>query len=474
MSKIARKDVERLIELVGGPDNIASVSHCLTRLRFVLNDTDKADTKQLEALRMVKGCFTNAGQFQVVIGTEVDEVYKVLIELSGKSEASKDESKNAARQNMNIVERGISHLAEIFVPLLPAIITGGLILGFRNVIGDIKMFDGQTLTEISQFWATVHSFLWLIGEAIFFFLPVGVCWSTVKKLGGTPILGITLGVTLVSPQLMNAYLIGKQAPEVWDFGLFVIEKVGYQAQVIPAMLAGMALAFIETHLKRIIPSYLYLVVVPFVSLIASVILAHSIIGPFGRMLGDGVAFAAKAAMTGDFAMIGSTIFGFLYAPLVITGIHHTTNAVDLQLMQELGGTPIWPLIALSNIAQASAVVGIIIISKKQDEREISVPAAISAYLGVTEPAMYGINLKYKFPMLSAMIGSACAAAICGSAGVMANGIGVGGLPGILSIQPQFWGIFALAMLVAMVVPAALTLILYKRAQAKGKLEAANA
>ncbi|TOB59330.1 PTS trehalose transporter subunit IIBC [Vibrio parahaemolyticus] len=474
MSKIARKDVERLIELVGGPDNIASVSHCLTRLRFVLNDTDKADTKQLEALRMVKGCFTNAGQFQVVIGTEVDEVYKVLIELSGKSEASKDESKNAARQNMNIVERGISHLAEIFVPLLPAIITGGLILGFRNVIGDIKMFDGQTLTEISQFWATVHSFLWLIGEAIFFFLPVGVCWSTVKKLGGTPILGITLGVTLVSPQLMNAYLIGKQAPEVWDFGLFVIEKVGYQAQVIPAMLAGMALAFIETHLKRIIPSYLYLVVVPFVSLIASVILAHSIIGPFGRMLADGVAFAAKAAMTGDFAMIGSTIFGFLYAPLVITGIHHTTNAVDLQLMQELGGTPIWPLIALSNIAQASAVVGIIIISKKQDEREISVPAAISAYLGVTEPAMYGINLKYKFPMLSAMIGSACAAAICGSAGVMANGIGVGGLPGILSIQPQFWGIFALAMLVAMVVPAALTLILYKRAQAKGELEAANA
>ncbi|PWF70161.1 PTS trehalose transporter subunit IIBC [Vibrio sp. T9] len=474
MSKIARKDVERLIELVGGPDNIASVSHCLTRLRFVLNDTDKADTKQLEALRMVKGCFTNAGQFQVVIGTEVDEVYKVLIELSGKSEASKDESKNAARQNMNIVERGISHLAEIFVPLLPAIITGGLILGFRNVIGDIKIFDGQTLTEISQFWATVHSFLWLIGEAIFFFLPVGVCWSTVKKLGGTPILGITLGVTLVSPQLMNAYLIGKQVPEVWDFGLFAIEKVGYQAQVIPAMLAGIALAFIETRLKRIIPSYLYLVVVPFVSIIVSVILAHSIIGPFGRMLGDGVAFAAKAAMTGDFAMIGSTIFGFLYAPLVITGIHHTTNAVDLQLMQELGGTPIWPLIALSNIAQASAVVGIIIISKKQDEREISVPAAISAYLGVTEPAMYGINLKYKFPMLSAMIGSACAAAICGSAGVMANGIGVGGLPGILSIQPQFWGIFALAMLVAMVVPAALTLILYKRAQAKGELEAANA
>ncbi|RSD31870.1 PTS trehalose transporter subunit IIBC [Vibrio pectenicida] len=470
MSKISRQEVEHLIENVGGRDNIASVSHCLTRLRFVLNDTSKADTKALEALPLVKGCFTNAGQFQVVVGTNVDEVYKVLTELSGQSSASKDEAKLAARQNMNILERGISHLAEIFVPLLPAIITGGLILGFRNVIGDIKMFDGQSLTQISQFWATVHSFLWLIGEAIFFFLPVGVCWSTVKKLGGTPILGITLGVTLVSPQLMNAYLIGQQVPEIWDFGWFTIEKVGYQAQVIPAMLAGVALAFIDTNLKRIVPSYLYLVVVPFVSIIVSVVLAHSLIGPFGRILGDGVAFAAKAAMTGDFAIIGSTIFGFLYAPLVITGIHHTTNAVDLQLMQDLGGTPIWPLIALSNIAQASAVVGIIIISKKHGERDISVPAAISAYLGVTEPAMYGINLKYKFPMLSAMIGSAIAAAICGSAGVMANGIGVGGLPGILSIQPQFWGIYSAAILVAIIVPTALTLFFYKRAQIKGELE----
>ncbi|WP_246752620.1 PTS trehalose transporter subunit IIBC, partial [Vibrio cholerae] len=319
------------------------------------------------------------------------------------------------------------------------------------------------------FWASVHAFLWLIGEAIFFFLPVGVCWSTVKKLGGTPILGITLGVTLVSPQLMNAYLIGKEVPEVWDFGLFAIEKVGYQAQVIPAILAGVALAFIENNLRRVVPSYLYLVVVPFVSIIVSVVLAHAFIGPFGRVIGDGVAFAAKAAMTGDFAVIGSTLFGFMYAPLVITGIHHTTNAVDLQLMQELGGTPIWPLIALSNIAQASAVVGIIIISKKQGERDISVPAAISAYLGVTEPAMYGINLKYKFPMLSAMIGSALAAAVCGSAGVMANGIGVGGLPGILSIQPQFWSIYLVAMLIAILVPAALTLLMYKRAQSSGKL-----
>jgi len=470
MSKIKEQDIKSLIKFIGGESNIASVSHCLTRLRFVLNDNDLADVKKIEGISMVKGCFTSAGQFQVVIGTEVDDVYKLLNKLTGQSGDSKDQSKVAARQNMSFLERGISHMAEIFVPLLPAIITGGLILGFRNIIGDIRMFEGQTLVEISSFWAAVHSFLWIIGEAIFHFLPVAVCWATVKKLGGTPVLGIVLGITLVSPQLMNAYNIGSQVPDVWDFGFFVIEKVGYQAQVIPAIFAGIVLAFIEVNLKRIIPAYLYLVVVPFISLLVAVILAHSIIGPIGREIGNYVGYAAKMAMTGDFAVLGSMIFAFFYAPLVITGIHHTTNAVDLQLMQDMGGTPIWPLIALSNIAQASAVVGIIWISKKKNEREISVPAAISAFLGVTEPAMYGINIKYKFPMLSAMVGAAVAAAICGSAGVMANGIGVGGLPGILSIQPQFWMTFSIAMLAAIVVPIILTVVLYKRAEKNHTLD----
>ncbi|MDD2842033.1 MAG: PTS trehalose transporter subunit IIBC [Tolumonas sp.] len=477
MSKSFSQDVTRLISLVGGKDNIATVSHCLTRLRFVLKNTAQADIKAIETIPSVKGCFTNAGQFQVVIGTEVDEFYKLLIAQTGVDGASKEAAKVAARQNMSVLERSISHLAEIFVPLLPAIITGGLILGFRNVIGDIKMFDGKSLTEISQFWATVHSFLWLIGEAIFHFLPVGVCWATVRKLGGSEILGIVLGITLVSPQLMNAYLIGQQAPEAWNFGLFAIQKVGYQAQVIPAILAGVLLAYIETRLKQIVPAYLYLVVVPFVSLILAVILAHSLIGPFGRWIGDGVAFAAKSVMTGSFAPIGASLFGFLYAPLVITGVHHTTNAVDLQLVQSMGGTPIWPLIALSNIAQASAVMGIILISRKANEREISVPAAISAYLGVTEPAMYGINLRYKFPMLCAMVGSALAGLVCGYSGVLANGIGVGGLPGILSIQPQFWGIYSVAMLIAIAVPMLLTIAVYKhkfRNQSPAEISATEA
>ena len=467
MSKVKQQDIDRLIVLVGGRENIATVSHCITRLRFVLNDPNKAKPKEIEELPMVKGCFTNAGQFQVVIGTDVDDYYQALIASTGVNEADNEQAKVAARQNMTWTERTISHFAEIFFPLLPALISGGLILSFRNVIGDIPMSGGQTLGQMHPAWKTVYDFLWLLGEAIFMFLPVAICWSTVKKMGGTPVLGIVLGVTLVSPQLMNSYLLGQQTPEVWNFGWFVIQKVGYQAQVIPSILAGMALGWIETRLKKIVPDYLYLVAVPVVSLLLAVFLAHALIG---RMIGDGVAWAVKSVMTGSFAPVGAALFGFLYAPLVITGVHQTTLAIDMQMIQSMGGTPVWPLIALSNIAQASAVLGIIIIiSRKANEREISVPAAISAYLGVTEPAMYGINLKYRFPMLCAMIGSAIAGLICGLDGVMANGIGVGGLPGILSIKPQFWLIYSLAILVAIVIPLVLTIMVYKRKAARGEL-----
>jgi len=213
----------------------------------------------------------------------------------------------------------------------------------------------KTLVQMYPSMEGLYSFLWLIGEAIFFYLPVGICWSTVRKLGGTPILGIVLGITLVSPQLMNAYELGSKIPEVWNFGLFSIEKVGYQAQVIPALLAGIALAYIERFMKRIVPDYLYLVIVPVVSLIIAVFLAHALIGPFGRMIGDGVAFVVRSLMTGSFAPVGAALFGFLYAPLVITGVHQTTLAVDLQMVQSMGGTPVWPLIALSNKVRISKI-----------------------------------------------------------------------------------------------------------------------
>ncbi|OOF38954.1 PTS trehalose transporter subunit IIBC [Rodentibacter mrazii] len=467
--KIDPQNVDKLIVAIGGRENIATVTHCITRLRFVLNDESKVDTKAIEALPMVKANFSTGGQYQVVIGQEVGDYYKILLEKTGLASVDKEQVKAAARQNQKWYESLISHMADIFIPLLPALISGGLILCFRNVIGDIAMFDGKTLTQISPFWNSMHSFLWLIGEAIFHFLPVGICWSIARKMGTSPILGIVLGITLVSSQLMNSYALGSQLPEAWNFGWFSIEKVGYQAQVIPAIMAGLTLSYIERFMTKIVPDFLNLIIVPVVSIILAVFLAHSIIGPIGREIGNGVAFVVKHAMTGDFAPIGAALFGFLYAPLVVTGVHQTSLAIDMQMIQSIGGTPVWPIIALSNIAQASAVVGIIYVNKSAQSREVAIPAALSAYLGVTEPAMYGINLKYRFPMLCAMIGAAVAGLICGLSGVLAGSIGVGGLPGILSVQHQYWGVFGLAMLAAIVIPFILTTLVYKRKEKAGEL-----
>ena len=459
-------DAKKLLEYVGGKQNISAVTHCMTRMRFVLADPEKADVAKIEALKSVKGTFTQAGQFQVIIGNDVSVFYNEFTFVSGIEGVSKEEVKQEAKGNMNPVQKAVANIAEIFAPLIPAIIVGGLILGFRNIIGEIQFMNGgtETLIEVSQFWAGVHSFLWLIGEAIFHFLPVGITWSVTKKMGTTQILGIVLGLTLVSPQLLNAYAMapGVEVP-VWNFGFFTMQMVGYQAQVIPAILAGFVLVYLEKFFKKITPQAISMIVVPFLSLVLAVIAAHAVLGPVGWAVGSWVSKVVYAGLTSSFRWLFATVFGFIYAPLVITGLHHMTNAIDLQLMAEFGGTMLWPMIALSNIAQGSAVLGMIYLQKHNEEaKQISIPACISCYLGVTEPAIFGVNLKRGFPFISAMIGSAIAATVSVGSNVMANSIGVGGIPGILSIQPQYMGRFAVCMLITMVVPFMLTVVVGKK------------
>ena len=459
-------DAKKLLDYVGGKQNITAVTHCMTRMRFVLADPEKADVAKIEALKSVKGTFTQAGQFQVIIGNDVSVFYNEFTSVSGIEGVSKEEVKQEAKGNMNPVQKAVANIAEIFAPLIPAIIVGGLILGFRNIIGEIQFMNGgtETLIEVSQFWAGVHSFLWLIGEAIFHFLPVGITWSVTKKMGTTQILGIVLGLTLVSPQLLNAYAMapGVEVP-VWNFGFFTMQMVGYQAQVIPAILAGFVLVYLEKFFKKITPQAISMIVVPFLSLVLAVIAAHAVLGPVGWAVGSWVSKVVYAGLTSSFRWLFATVFGFIYAPLVITGLHHMTNAIDLQLMAEFGGTMLWPMIALSNIAQGSAVLGMIYLQKHNEEaKQISIPACISCYLGVTEPAIFGVNLKRGFPFISAMIGSAIAATVSVGSNVMANSIGVGGIPGILSIQPQYMGRFAVCMLITMVVPFVLTVVVGKK------------
>ncbi len=462
------QEAKELLTLVGGKQNISAVSHCMTRMRFVLTDPKKADIQKIEDLKSVKGSFTQSGQFQIIIGNDVAAFYNDFIAVAGIEGVSKDQVKQAAKKNQNPLQRAVTALAEVFAPLIPAIIVGGLILGFRNIIDSIQMFENgtKTLVDISTFWAGVDSFLWLIGEAIFHMLPVGICWSVTKKMGTTQILGIILGLTLVSGQLLNAYAVGTTAAAdipVWDFGAFTLNKIGYQAQVIPAILAAFTLVYLEKFFRKITPQAISMIVVPFISLLLAVIAAHAVLGPIGWKIGDVISDVVYAGITGTFKIVFAAIFGFFYAPLVITGLHHMSNAIDLQLISTFEGTMLWPMIALSNIAQGSAVLAMIILQRKNAKaQEVNIPSMISCYLGVTEPAMFGVNLKYSFPFLSGMIGSACAAVISVATGTTANSIGVGGIPGILSIKVENMLTFAIAMAVAIGVPFLLTFTIGKK------------
>lgn len=463
-----QKDAKQLLELVGGRENISAVSHCMTRMRFVLNDPEKADVKKIEEMKVVKGSFTQSGQFQVIIGNTVSDFYNDFTAAAGVEGVSKDQVKQAAKQNQSVLQRVMTALAEIFAPLIPAIITGGLILGFRNCIDSLYLFENgtKTLCDISQFWSGIDSFLWLIGEAVFHMLPVGICWSVTKKMGTTQMLGIVLGLTLVSGQLLNAYAVaGTAAADIpaWDFGFFKVNMIGYQAQVIPAILAAFTLVYLEKFFRKITPQVVSMIVVPFCSLVLAVVAAHFVLGPVGWKIGSAISTVVYAGITGSFRVVFAAVFGFVYAPLVITGLHHMTNAIDLQLIADYGGTMLWPMIALSNIAQGSAVLAMSWLQRKNAQaQEVNVPSCISCYLGVTEPAIFGVNLKFTFPFLCGMIGSAAAAVFCAATGTTANAIGVGGLPGILSIKPQFMGTFAISMLIAVAVPFALTVLMGKK------------
>ena len=444
---------------------MTAVTHCATRMRFVLGDDKKANVKTIEAIPAVKGTFTNAGQFQVIIGNDVPIFYNDFTAVSGIEGVSKEAAKSAAKSNQNPVQRVMTTLAEIFTPLIPALIVGGLLLGLQNVLGSIQFSNlgGKTIVEVSKFWEGVNEIVSVISGAIFGFLPVGITWSVSRKMGTSQILGIVLGICLVHPSLLSAYEYAahKAAGDIPHF-ILGFEKVGYQGQVIPALLAGLTLSYLEIFWRKYIPEVISMIFVPLLSLVPAVILSYAVLGPIGWWLGGLISGVVLAGLTGPVKWLFGAIFGAIYAPFVITGLHHMTNAIDLELVRTAGGTGLWPMIALSNIAQGSAVFAYYFI-KRHDEREaqISLPATISAYLGVTEPALFGVNVKYVYPLVAGMSASALSGLLSAVFGVQANSIGIGGLPAILSIKPQYWAIFAIIMIVDIVVAMVLTFLFHK-------------
>ncbi|MEO2213598.1 PTS system trehalose-specific EIIBC component [Paenibacillus amylolyticus] len=465
---IDKKQVEEIVRAVGGKENIEAATHCVTRLRFALYDESKVDTESLDQNDLVKGQFSSQGQFQVVIGPGlVDKVYDEMIQITGGDRSSKDDVKAVAGKKQNPIQRAIKTLSDIFIPILPAIITAGLLLGINNILtGPGIFFDGKSLVDVYPAWKDLASIINTIASTAFTFLPALIGWAAVKRFGGSPLLGIVLGLILVHPDLLSAYgyadAVNNGTVPTWNLFGWEIEKIGYQGQVLPVLVSAYLLAKMEIFLNKRVHDSIKLLVVAPVTLLVTGFLAFTIIGP--------VTFAIANAITSgliyvydSYAALGGLIYGGLYALLVITGMHHTFLAVDVQLIGSQGGTFLWPMLALSNIAQGSAALAMMLVLREKKMRGLAATSSVSAFLGVTEPAIFGVNIRYRYPFIFGMVGSAIGGVLLTMNNVQATSIGVGGVPGFLSIFPNKWGVFFIGMAIVLVVPFVLT-VLFGRAK----------
>ncbi|WP_149846562.1 PTS system trehalose-specific EIIBC component [Paenibacillus sp. 37] len=465
---IDKKQVEEIVRAVGGKENIEAATHCVTRLRFALYDESKVDTESLDQNDLVKGQFSSQGQFQVVIGPGlVDKVYDEMIQITGGDRSSKDDVKAVAGKKQNPIQRAIKTLSDIFIPILPAIITAGLLLGINNILtGPGIFFEGKSLVDVYPAWKDLASIINTIASTAFTFLPALIGWAAVKRFGGSPLLGIVLGLILVHPDLLSAYgyadAVNEGTVPTWNLFGWEIEKIGYQGQVLPVLVSAYLLAKMEIFLNKRVHDSIKLLVVAPVTLLITGFLAFTIIGP--------VTFAIANAITSgliyvydSYAALGGLIYGGLYALLVITGMHHTFLAVDVQLIGSQGGTFLWPMLALSNIAQGSAALAMMLVLREKKMRGLAATSSVSAFLGVTEPAIFGVNIRYRYPFIFGMIGSAIGGVLLTMNNVQATSIGVGGVPGFLSIFPNKWGVFFIGMAIVLVVPFVLT-VLFGRAK----------
>ncbi|MCE3201023.1 PTS system trehalose-specific EIIBC component [Paenibacillus sonchi] len=472
---INRKNVEEIVKAVGGKENIEAATHCVTRLRFALHDESQVDTDALEKNDLVKGHFSSQGQFQVIIGPGlVDKVYDEMLSITGGSRATKDEVKTAASKKQNPLQQAIKTLADIFIPILPAIVMAGLLLGINNILtGPGIFFDSKSLVEVYPQWKDFASIINTIASTAFTFLPALIGWSAVTRFGGSPLLGIVLGLILVHPDLLSAYGYADAKVEgtvpVWNLFGWHVNKIGYQGQVLPVLVSAYLLARLERWLNQKVPDSFKLLIVAPVALLITGFLAFTVIGPVTFVIANAIT-SGLVSIFGGFPALGGLIYGGLYALLVITGMHHTFLAVDIQLIGSEGGTFLWPMLALSNIAQGAAALGMMFVAKQEKTKGLAVTSSISAFLGVTEPAIFGVNVRFKYPFIFGMLGSAIAGVLLAMNNVLASSIGVGGIPGFLSIFPGQWGVFFIGMAIVLIVPFTAT-VLFGKVRSRGTDEA---
>ncbi|WP_318369739.1 PTS transporter subunit EIIC [Enterobacter sp.] len=454
------ENTRELLALVGGRENIISLGHCLTRLRLVLQDEQPINIKNLERNELVKGSFSANGQFQIIIGPGlVDKVYNELARQSGNNPTPAP-ARPATGKKTNIVQSLIKNLADIFIPVLPAIVASGLLLGLNNILANPGIFFKESLLAHYPAWQGVSGIITLIANTSFMFLPALIGWSAVKKFGGNPVLGIVLGLLLIHPDLMSAQQFSKNPDLVqyWSVFGFELKKVAYQGQVITVLLSAWLLARTERFLARIVPDMVQVIVVAPLTLLVTGFSAFLLIGPLTMLVGDGMTNGILRLF--DVApILAGGLFAFILSPLVITGMHHLFLGVNLQMIGTLGYTTLWPIQVMASLAQGMAALTIFFLVRNKKMQGVAVIAAVSAWLGVTEPAIFGVNLRYRFPFIAAMCGAGIAGSIVACYQVKATSIGISGLPGFLSIFTENWKVYFFAMGTSLLLTGLFTLLL---------------
>ena len=461
-----RQTAEAIIAAVGGRDNIAAATHCATRLRMVLKDEAKIDKAAVDAIPLAKGNFLTAGQFQIILGTgTVNKVTAELLDLTGVKQVSTQEAKDLGAAKGNLLQRFVKTLSDIFVPIIPAIVAGGLLMGLNNVLtAHDLVIKGKTLIEAYPQWAGLASMINTLASAPFVFLPVLIGFSSARIFGGNPFLGAALGMMMVHTDLTSNYDVAEAMTKgelrYWDLFGHQFAQIGYQGTVLPILVSSWILAKLEKYFRRIIPASLDLLLTPLLSLLITGLLTYTIVGPFTR--DAGVAFTdAVQWLYNTAGVIGGAVLGALYAPVVITGMHNSFIPVETQLIADLantGGTFIFPIAAMNNISQGAAAFGALFSTRDAKLKGVASASGISAVLGITEPAMFGVNLRLRYPFYAALIGTACASAYITLYKTKAVALGAAGIPGIISIGTQYLTPYIVGMALAFAITFTLTLI----------------
>ncbi|WP_029595477.1 sucrose-specific PTS transporter subunit IIBC [Exiguobacterium chiriqhucha] len=462
-----RSIAEEILVAVGGQENVESVAHCATRLRFMVKDIDQVDQAKVENVEKVKGAFYNAGQFQVILGTgTVNRIYEEIVQL-GLNDSSSSDMKHAAVQKSSRFQQAIRTFGDVFVPIIPVLVATGLFMGLRGLVlqEEVLAWFGVTPDSVPQNFLL---FTQVLTDTAFIFLPALIAWSTFRVFGGTPIIGMVLGLMLVSPSLPNAYAVASgdaEAIMLFDW----IPVVGYQGSVLPAFIAGILGAKLERRIRTRVPETLDLIITPFMTLLIMIVVSLLVVGPIFHSVEQVILDAATTVLSWPFGISG-LIIGGLNQLIVITGVHHVFNMLEIQLLAEYKYNPYNAIVTCSVAAQGGAALAVGLKTKSKKLKALALPSSFSAFLGITEPAIFGVNLRYGKPFVMGLIGGGAGGFLASLFGLKATGMAVTVIPGTLLYLNGQVLLYLLVNIVAIAVAFVLTWMFGYSDQMKKELE----